>query len=99
MAWHASNASLQGPRGFSLALIFTASAGMPRTADSWAMDDSLKNGSDAPAVSMVAMRPKFRRVNPRPRKSCCCVSVKIVVVIVVEFSFIGFLLQEEPQPD
>src|SRR5436190_22858740 len=64
----ASRASLQGPRGFSLALSSTASGGA-FTLESWANAGSLKNGMVEPAVIMAAIRPKLRRVNPRFTRS------------------------------
>src|SRR5215471_9894699 len=74
----ASAASAHGPKGFSLALIITASGGAPRTCESCASADSLKNGRVEPAVSIVAKRPKLRREKPRLRNSffSAVVSVK-----------------------
>src|SRR5215471_6367668 len=61
----ASRASTHGPSGFSFALIITASAGALSILESCARAGSLKNGRLAPAVIMVAIRPKVRREKPR----------------------------------
>jgi hypothetical protein len=74
----ASSASGQGPSGFSLALILTASGGMGPIIDNCAIACSLKKGNAAaPAPSMVEMRPKLRREYPRRMKSRFISSVTI----------------------
>ena len=66
----AATASGQGPMGFSLELIRTASLGMSARAERpWACTASKEATPPAPAASNAARRPKSRLLKPRRRKS------------------------------
>src|ERR1700733_7423198 len=75
----AARASGLGPRGFSFALIMTASSGMLSILDSCASAGSPKNGRVEPAAIKPAILPRLRRENPRSRRSDFCLGLSVMI--------------------